>query len=123
LGLRSRSDKPIEVLENAPLSRADADAEAKIKVYLARVINGALQDRGLRQKEAARLLQVRQPKISALSNYRLIGFSLERLLNFLNALGWDIQIVVTRASRNTAPGIHLREIMPRFTSGSGIVKE
>jgi len=56
-----------------------ASAEAQMKLHLAQAINGALQGRGLKQKEAARLLQIRQPKISALANYRLTGFSLERL--------------------------------------------
>jgi predicted XRE-type DNA-binding protein len=36
---------------------------------------------------AAERLHLNQPKISALANYRLSGFSVERLIHFLNALG------------------------------------
>jgi hypothetical protein len=33
---------------------------------------------------------INQPKISALSNYRFEGFSVERLMHLLNALDQDI---------------------------------
>jgi predicted XRE-type DNA-binding protein len=45
--------------------------------------------------EAAALLGIDQPKISALVRGRLGGFSLQRLMRFLNLLGRDVQIVVT----------------------------
>ncbi len=54
--------------------------------------------------EPYRLRTVRnQPKISALSNYRLDGFSVERLMNFLTALDRDVEIVVRKkpASRRS----------------------
>jgi len=123
LSVGCRSEKSTEARGNRLLDIGEASAEAQIKVYLARIINGALQDRGLRQNEAARLLQVRQPKISALANYRLTGFSLERLLSFLNALGWDVQIVVSRQSGNTTPGIHIAGLMPRARATSKGAKE
>jgi len=44
----------------------------------------------------ARRLQINQPKISALSNYRLEGFSVERLMKFLIALDRDVEIVFRR---------------------------
>lgn len=101
----------------------DAAAEAEMKRRLAQAINGALKDRGLKQKEAAHLLQVRQPKISALANYRLTGFSLERLLNFVNALGWDVEIIVSRPSGNKVPGIRIAGLTPRLRSMSKGAKE
>jgi len=39
---------------------------------------------------------VNQPKVSALSNYQLEGFSVERLMNFLTALDRDVDIVIRR---------------------------
>jgi hypothetical protein len=48
------------------------------------------------------LLGVNQPKISALRNYRLSGFSVERLLNFLNALGRDVEIIIRRRRSGTS---------------------
>ena len=46
------------------------------------------------QAEAAVLLRVDQPKISALTRGRLAGFSLDRLVRFLVLLGSDVEIVV-----------------------------
>jgi predicted XRE-type DNA-binding protein len=101
-----------------------ADAtEVKTKLCLAQAINRALHDQGLKQKEAARLLRIRQPKISALANYRLTGFSLERLLNFLNALGWDIEILVNRANGSSTPGIHVAVTVPKSGSGTKGAKQ
>ena len=50
--------------------------------------------------EAAKVLGTTQPKVSNLLNGRLQGFSMERLLRFLNALDRDVQIVVKRRGRS-----------------------
>jgi predicted XRE-type DNA-binding protein len=68
--------------------------EKKTKVHLASAINGIIRERKLTQQEAARSLQITQPKVSALANYRLGGFSVERLMQFLNSLGCGVEIVV-----------------------------
>ena len=70
--------------------------EKKTKVRLAVAINEILEHSHLRQAQAAARLGINQPKISALKNYRLEGFSVERLMGFLNALGRDVEIVVRR---------------------------
>jgi predicted XRE-type DNA-binding protein len=54
------------------------------------------QARKLSQTAAARRLKVHQPKVSALSNYQLQGFSVERLMNFLTALDREVNIVIRR---------------------------
>jgi hypothetical protein len=53
-----------------------------------------LAERRLSQSRAARHLRINQPKISALSRYRLDGFSVERLMHLLARLGCDIEIVI-----------------------------
>ena len=73
------------------LGLADA-GERTTKVALAVEINRILKQKGLTQATAAKVLGVNQPKISALVNYRLDGFSVERLMNFLTSLGHDIRI-------------------------------
>jgi predicted XRE-type DNA-binding protein len=62
------------------------------KVRLAVKINKLFAAQRLNQARAAALLDVSQPKISALKNYRLDGFSVERLMNFIAALGEDVNI-------------------------------
>jgi predicted XRE-type DNA-binding protein len=70
--------------------------EKQTKVRLAVAINQILQGRKLSQTAAARRLKVNQPKVSALANYQLEGFSVERLMNFLTALDLDVDIVIRR---------------------------
>ena len=77
--------------------------EKQTKVRLAVAINRILHNQRLSQVRAARRLHINQPKISALSNYRLNGFSVERLMNFLTALDRDVEIIVRKkpASRRS----------------------
>ena len=50
------------------------------------------------------LLQIPQPKVSALKNYRLDGFPVERLLEFLTALTQDVEILIRPRSENMGSG-------------------
>jgi predicted XRE-type DNA-binding protein len=77
----------------ADLGLPDAE-EALAKAELAHKISVVIRERRLTQARAAALLGVDQPKISALIRGRLAGFSIERLLRFLVALGQDIRITV-----------------------------
>jgi len=77
----------------ADLELPDADA-ALAKAELARRIGVILAARKLTQAEAADVLGIDQPKVSALIRGRLERFSTDRLFRFLNALGQDVEIVV-----------------------------
>jgi predicted XRE-type DNA-binding protein len=68
--------------------------EALAKAELAHKITVLIQERGLTQAQAAKLLGIDQPKVSALIRGRLTGFSLERLMRFLLLFGQDIKITV-----------------------------
>jgi len=74
--------------------------EALAKAELANKISVLLQERGLTQAKAARLLGIDQPKVSMLLRGRLAGFSLERLMRFLLLLGQDIRITVQASPKN-----------------------
>lgn len=83
----------------ADLGLANA-GEKQTKVQLAVMINRIIEAQDVSQSAAARLLKINQPKISALANYRLEGFSVERLMHFLSALDRDIEIVVRPRPRS-----------------------
>jgi len=83
----------------ADLGLPDAGEKQK-RVRLAVAINQIIEARRLSQTAAARLLAINQPKISALVNYRLEGFSVERLMHFLNALDRDVEIVIRKKPRS-----------------------
>lgn len=91
----------------ADLGLADSDrllAKAKLADRICRLI----EDQGLTQMQAAGVLGLDQPKVSALVRGKLRGFSTDRLLSFLNALGQEVDIVVRPARRTRGRGtIHV----------------
>ncbi len=83
----------------ADLGYADAD-ERQTRLRLAYAINRVIARQRLTQAAAAERLRVNQPKVSALANYKLDGFSVERLMTFLTALDQDLEIVIKRKTRS-----------------------
>lgn len=73
--------------------------ERLAKAKLAAIINRIIEEKGLTQKEAAKILGINQPKISTLRNGRLKGFSIERLFHFLELLDQKIEITITHKSK------------------------
>ena len=67
-------------------------AELTLQIY--RII----KQRGLTQVEAAKALGIKQPHVSLLMRNRAGSFSVGRLMEFLTALGQDVEIAV-RPSR------------------------
>ena len=83
----------------ADLGFPDA-TERQARLRLAYALNQELEARKISQADAAKVLGVTQPKISALRHYKLAGFSVERLMNLLTALDQDVEIVVKRKPRS-----------------------
>ena len=83
----------------ADLGFPDA-AERQAKLRLAYALNELVDGRNISQAEAAKVLGVSQPKVSALRNYKLAGFSVERLMNLLTALDQDVEIVIRKKPRS-----------------------
>lgn len=78
--------------------------EALAKAELARQIHCVIEKKKLTQEKAALLLGIDQPKVSALVSGKLSGFSLERLIRFLNELGQDVTINVKAKPRSHKKG-------------------
>src|ERR1043166_9283846 len=77
-----------------------SDPEERLaKSQLAILIEVAIEERGLTQHEAGKLMGVDQPKVSHVLRGRLSGYSTQRLIEFLNALGRDVEIVVRPAPK------------------------
>jgi predicted XRE-type DNA-binding protein len=83
----------------ADLGFPDA-AEREAKLRLAYALNQVLDGRKLSQADAAKVLGVTQPKVSALRHYKLAGFSVERLMNLLTALDQDVEIAIRPKPRS-----------------------
>lgn len=85
----------------ADLGFADAD-ERQTKLRLAYALNTIMDAQRLTQTAAAAKLGLNQPKVSALRNYKLEGFSVERLMTLLTALDQDVEIVIRKKPRSRA---------------------
>ena len=83
----------------ADLGLPDSD-ELLAKAELVSKISSIIKGRHLTQAQAAEVLGATQPIVSNLLRGRLAGFSMERLMRFLNALGRDVEIVVKRRPRS-----------------------
>jgi len=83
----------------ADLNLPNAD-DLLAKAELAAKIVAEIQRRRLTQSQAAAILGIDQPKISALKQGKLTGFSIERLVRFLLRLGRDVEIKVKGGSRS-----------------------
>jgi predicted XRE-type DNA-binding protein len=87
----------------ADLGLPDADqllAKAELAIEITRII----KERELTQIEAAEIIGVDQPKVSALVGGKLDGFSMDRLYRFLNALGRDVEIVLRPMPKSRKQG-------------------
>lgn len=91
-------NQPIKVQAGSGNIFADLELENSdellVKAELARRISGIIAAENITQTEAAKILGIDQPKVSALVNGKLSGFSTTRLFRFLNVLGRDVEIVV-----------------------------
>ncbi|MEQ5788416.1 XRE family transcriptional regulator [Erythrobacter sp. NFXS35] len=87
----------------ADLGYSDAE-ERQTKLRLAHAINGVIARRRLTQVTAADRLGIGQRKVSALANYKLEGFSVERLITLLTALDQDVETVIRNMPRSRPSG-------------------
>ena len=81
------------------LSLPEAD-DLLAKAELAAKIIAEVQRRRMTQVQAAAVLGIDQPKISALKQGKLSAFSIERLMRFLLRLGHDVKITVKGKSKS-----------------------
>ncbi|MGP3699489.1 helix-turn-helix domain-containing protein [Rhodobacter sp. NSM] len=86
----------------------DDAPELKLKAAIVGQINSILRHRHLTQLQASALLGLPQPKISALKNGRLRGFSLEKLLELMVKLDRDVEIGFSKSSRKEGSRYYIR---------------
>jgi predicted XRE-type DNA-binding protein len=65
-----------------------------LKARLTLQIYRLIKQRNLSQSQAGEILGIQQPRVSALMRNRAGAFSIERLMDFLTALGQDVEITV-----------------------------
>lgn len=71
----------------------------QVKARLTLQIYRLIKDRGLTQAAAGEILGIKQPHVSGLMRGQSGNFSVERLMDFLTALGQDVEITVKPTRR------------------------
>jgi predicted XRE-type DNA-binding protein len=101
---RGREEEAVAVKVSSGNVFADfgvPDAEEKdIKIQLAVALNKVLERLDLPQTEIAKKLGAKQPDISSIQRYKLDGISSDRLMSFITALDFDIDIVIKNRHGN-----------------------
>jgi len=96
--MATRMKKPARIEKSSGNVFADLglphSEQELLKAKLTLRIYRLIKTRGLRQADAGKILGIKQPHVSALMRNRSGSFSVERLIDFLTALGQDVQIVV-----------------------------
>lgn len=70
-----------------------------LKARLTLQIYHIIKARHVAQAQAGAILGIRQPQVSLLMRNRSGNFSVERLMDFLTALGHDVEVRVTRTRK------------------------
>src|ERR1043165_3467553 len=73
-----------------------------LKARLTLQIYRLIKQRGITQTEAGKVLGIKQPHVSALMRNRAGSFPVERLIDFLTALGQDVEITVCLTPKSQA---------------------
>ncbi len=100
--IRKKTSPPLRITESSGNVFADLglpnSEQEMMKARLTLQIYRIIRERGLTQAQAAEALGIKQPHISLLMRNRAGSFSVGRLMEFLTALGQDVEIAV-RPSR------------------------
>jgi predicted XRE-type DNA-binding protein len=96
--MTTRTKKPVRVKKSSGNVFADLGLphpeQELLKAQLTLQIYRLIKGRALTQAEAGKILGIKQPHVSALMRNRSGTFSVERLMDFLTALGQDVEITV-----------------------------
>ena len=93
----------------ADLGLANPERE-QLKAHLTLQIYRLIKGRGLTQAQAGEVLGIKQPHVSGLMRGQSGTSSVERLMEFLTALGQDVEITV-RPTRKKEHG-HVSVVVP-----------
>jgi predicted XRE-type DNA-binding protein len=117
---RNPKSKPEEIEYSVSSGNVYADfgfpnpEEAKTKAELAMLISEIIKEKNLTQQQAADLMDIDQPKVSKIIRGLLSEFSIERLLKFVLALGFDIEITPKpHKTKSTPPGMRISNVFQR----------
>ena len=86
--------------------------EMQTKANLVMEIAKVTKKKKLTQIQAAGILRISQPKLSELLSGHFRGYSVERLIHFLNELGQDVDIVIKSKPSNRRARVSVYQFIP-----------
>ena len=99
-----------QFLLTGPRARRSGEPGNEHRQRFFTLLGHTVKQRKLTQFQVARLMGLDQPKVSPLVNGRLAGFSSDRLMRFLAALGQDVEIgVKPRSPRRDRGQVRVKE--------------
>lgn len=81
-------DNVWDALENDPAKARNLTMRSDLMIEIRR----AIDDRGLKQKEAAEIMQVTQPRVSALVKGNIHDFKIDMLLEMAYRMGIEVSL-------------------------------
>lgn len=91
------------VFEDFGFNKEEA-AGLKLKSYLFMSLQEAIRVSGKNQSEIAEIIGADQPKVSKIINGKFNEFSIERITEYMQKLGYDIHISTSPAPKNRSTG-------------------
>lgn len=84
----------------------------KLKSYLFMSLQEAIKTSGAKQADVAKIIGTDQAKISKILNGKLDEFSIERITEFMQKLGYDIHIRISPAATDRPGRIVVDKLKP-----------
>lgn len=72
----------------------------KIKTSLSEAIATVIKKKKLKQREVQAILDIKQPRVSDLMNCKVDKFSVDSLLEYLNKIGYCMEVEVHDSTKN-----------------------
>ena len=84
----TRFESVWDALEDDPIRQENLKLRSELMITISEII----KDRGLKQQDAAKLLHISQPRISALLKGKINEFRLDTLVDLAHRLGLHVSI-------------------------------
>ena len=103
--MMDQSEEPILSSGNVFADLGLDNAEEKLtKAQLGRAIRCLIREGNMTQEEAARRMGTTQPKVCAIMGGKMVGFTADRLLEYIKRLDYDVDITISKSTQEQSRG-------------------
>ncbi|MGD1858009.1 MAG: helix-turn-helix domain-containing protein [Leptolyngbyaceae cyanobacterium] len=92
--MKNKNNSSIPKDTDTPVLLNHSDAALDLRIQLGHELRKILIQKRLKQRELAIILAVQQPEVSHLFNGHFNRFTIDRLVQFFNRLGWIVKFQV-----------------------------